>query len=58
MLNHERILYGSLIGDALGVPVEFRSREDSRRNPVRVPRQADLHRLFNSFITNSNNNDP
>ena len=27
-------LWGSLVGDALGVPVEFRSREEVQRDPV------------------------
>jgi ADP-ribosyl-[dinitrogen reductase] hydrolase len=27
-------LWGAIIGDALGVPVEFMSREQVRRNPI------------------------
>ena len=27
-------LWGAIIGDALGVPVEFKSREEVRRNPI------------------------
>ncbi len=27
-------LWGAIIGDALGVPVEFVSREEVRRNPI------------------------
>jgi ADP-ribosylglycohydrolase len=36
-------LYGSLIGDALGVPVEFRSREDRRKDPVTDMRDYGTH---------------
>ncbi len=42
----ERILgglWGALVGDALGVPVEFRSREELRRNPVRDMRGHGTH---------------
>lgn len=28
------ILFGVAVGDALGVPVEFKSREEIRKNPV------------------------
>ena len=31
-------LWGAIIGDALGVPVEFKSREEVRRNPVATMR--------------------
>ena len=31
-------LWGAIIGDALGVPVEFKSREEVRRNPVTAMR--------------------
>jgi ADP-ribosyl-[dinitrogen reductase] hydrolase len=27
-------LWGAVVGDALGVPVEFRNRADTKRNPV------------------------
>lgn len=36
-------LYGSLVGDALGVPVEFRSREDRVRDPVTGMRDYGTH---------------
>jgi ADP-ribosylglycohydrolase len=36
-------LYGSLVGDALGVPVEFRSREDRVRDPVTGMRAFGTH---------------
>lgn len=39
MLNLESVkvlggLWGAIIGDALGVPVEFVSRENVRKNPI------------------------
>jgi ADP-ribosyl-[dinitrogen reductase] hydrolase len=43
---HQRLLgslYGSLIGDALGVPVEFRSREDRVKDPVTGMRDYGTH---------------
>ena len=33
-VNIQKILYGVATGDALGVPVEFESREDLKQNPV------------------------
>lgn len=27
-------IYGLIIGDAMGVPVEFTSREDRKKNPI------------------------
>ncbi|HSI64336.1 MAG TPA: ADP-ribosylglycohydrolase family protein [Candidatus Saccharimonadia bacterium] len=36
-------LYGSLVGDALGVPVEFSSREALRSDPVRGMREGGTH---------------
>lgn len=36
-------LYGSLIGDALGVPVEFRSRDDRVKDPVTDMRDYGTH---------------
>lgn len=36
-------LYGSLVGDALGVPVEFMSREDRVRDPVLDMRDYGTH---------------
>ncbi len=44
--NRQRILgglYGSLIGDALGVPVEFKSRVDRVRDPVTGMRDYGTH---------------
>ena len=35
--------FGFAIGDALGVPVEFRSREDISKNPVRDMREFGTH---------------
>jgi ADP-ribosyl-[dinitrogen reductase] hydrolase len=46
MTTHQRVLgglHGSLIGDALGVPVEFRSREDRRQDPVTGMRDYGTH---------------
>jgi ADP-ribosylglycohydrolase len=46
MLNKKKILsgvYGLAIGDALGVPVEFNSREDLQRNPVTGMRAGGTH---------------
>ena len=37
MTSHDRLmgaLWGAVVGDALGVPVEFSSREERRRDPV------------------------
>jgi ADP-ribosyl-[dinitrogen reductase] hydrolase len=45
--HRERILgglWGSLVGDALGVPVEFMSRPDVQRNPVADMRGFGTHR--------------
>src|SRR5947209_3726722 len=36
-------LWGSLVGDALGVPVEFRSREEIQKNPVAGMREFGSH---------------
>jgi ADP-ribosyl-[dinitrogen reductase] hydrolase len=47
MTEEERILgglWGAVVGDALGVPVEFRSREERRRDPVT---QIQGHGTFN-----------
>lgn len=44
--NHQRILgglHGSLIGDALGVPVEFKSRADRVNDPVTGMRDYGTH---------------
>jgi ADP-ribosylglycohydrolase len=44
--RNERILgglWGSLVGDALGVPVEFRSRAEVRQNPVTEMREYGSH---------------
>lgn len=46
MTPHQRILgglYGSLVGDALGVPVEFASREARERDPVTGMRAYGVH---------------
>ncbi len=43
---HQRILgglWGSLVGDALGVPVEFRSRAEVQQNPVTDMREFGSH---------------
>lgn len=37
-------LWGALVGDALGVPVEFLSRSDVRLNPVTGMRGQGTHR--------------
>lgn len=45
-MNEERIfggLWGAVVGDALGVPVEFRSREECRADPVRGVRGYGTH---------------
>src|SRR5882757_5359275 len=44
--QHERILgglWGSLVGDALGVPVEFRTRSAVQSNPVTGMREFGSH---------------
>ena len=46
-MNRERVLgglWGSLVGDALGVPVEFRGRADVQRDPVNDMRGYGTHR--------------
>lgn len=46
MTNQQRTLgglFGSLLGDALGVPVEFRSRGDRRADPVCGMRRGGTH---------------
>jgi ADP-ribosylglycohydrolase len=45
--NRERILgglWGALVGDAVGVPVEFRSRAELQRDPVTDMREFGTHR--------------
>ena len=45
--NRERVLgglWGSLVGDALGVPVEFRPRGEVQSNPVTDMRGFGSHR--------------
>ena len=37
-------LWGAIVGDALGVPVEFTSREERRRDPVTDMRGYGTHR--------------
>jgi len=44
--THERVLgglWGSLVGDALGVPVEFRTRTEVQSNPVTGMREFGSH---------------
>src|SRR5215475_3734851 len=36
-------LWGALVGDALGVPVEFQSRSEVRSNPVKDMREFGTH---------------
>jgi ADP-ribosyl-[dinitrogen reductase] hydrolase len=46
LIKHNRVLgglWGSLVGDALGVPVEFRSREEIARDPVTGMRGYGTH---------------
>jgi hypothetical protein len=48
--QRERILgglWGSLVGDALGVPVEFKDRSIVRANPVTGMREYGTHRKPN-----------
>ena len=45
MEKRERIaggIWGAIVGDALGVPVEFTSREERRRDPVTGMRGIEL----------------
>lgn len=47
MLNKEKLfsgVYGLAVGDALGVPVEFCSREMLERNPVKGMEAGGTHR--------------
>ena len=37
-------MFGVCVGDALGVPVEFRSREQLKRSPVTTMRAFGTHR--------------
>ena len=37
------IIYGVCVGDALGVPVEFESRENLKKNPVKNMREGGIH---------------
>ena len=37
------IIYGVCVGDALGVPVEFDSRENLKKNPVKNMREGGIH---------------
>jgi len=36
-------IYGVLVGDMIGVPVEFERREDLKQNPVTGPREMGSH---------------
>ena len=45
-------LWGSLVGDALGVPVEFKDRATIQADPVTdkaLPRHEEVKALFNRF---------
>ena len=46
MTIHDRVLggiWGTIVGDALGVPVEFTSRDERRRDPVTDMRGYGTH---------------
>src|SRR5215467_5755776 len=46
VFRNERIpggLWGALVGDALGVPVEFQSRSEVQSNPVKDMREFGTH---------------
>ena len=43
MINSEDGIYGFIVGDALGVPVEFNNRIILEQNPVKNMREFGTH---------------